>query len=326
MPAVKAPRNKTLCCSQREQRDYAKTFMPPPVHRVDKAGMENQLLCADAKAVAAQLPARFVDLLFLDPPYNLTKNYHGRKIARQGQQAYAAWFEEILNLFKHTLKPQATIYVCADWTTSLIIAPLLQQFFYVHNRITWERGKGRGAKANWKNNTEDIWFCTAGAQYHFDVDAVKIKRRVVAPYKRADGSPKDWQAEAAGNYRLTHPSNIWTDISIPFWSMAENTDHPTQKPEKLLAKLILASTRPGDMVLDPFAGSGTAAVVAKKLNRRYVAIEINEEYCCWAAKRLAAADGERRIQGYSDGIFWERNSLSEQGKKPDKRQKEGKLL
>ena len=90
--------------------------------------------------------------------------------------------------------------------------------------------------------------------------------------------------------------------------MPENTDHPTQKPEKLYAKLILASSRPGDVVFDPFMGSGTAAVVAKKLGRRYLGIEINEEYCLWAAKRLKMADENAEIQGYADGVFWEQNS------------------
>ena len=70
-----------------------------------------------------------------------------------------------------------------------------------------------------------------------------------------------------GNFRDTHPSNLWTDISVPFWSMPENTDHPTQKAEKLIAKLVLASTNPGDFVFDPFLGSGTSSVVAKKLGK-----------------------------------------------------------
>jgi site-specific DNA-methyltransferase (adenine-specific) len=90
--------------------------------------------------------------------------------------------------------------------------------------------------------------------------------------------------------------------------MPENTDQPTQKPEKLYAKLILASSREGDVVFDPFMGSGTAAVVAKKLRRRYLGIEINEEYCLWAAKRLQMADENSEIQGYTHGVFWERNS------------------
>ena len=214
------------------------------------------------------------------------------------------------------LKPYATIYVCSDWRTSNLVLPVLDSHFRVRNRITWEREKGRGAKSNWKNNTEDIWFCTKGTDYYFDIDAVKVKRRVVAPYRTADGRPKDWHPSENGNYRLTHPSNIWGDITVPFWSMPENTDHPAQKPEKLIARLVLASSKPGDFVLDPFVGSGTTAVVAKKLSRRFTGIEMNLEYCCWAQKRLAMADEDRRIQGYADGVFWDRNSLKDQKKKP----------
>ena len=140
-----------------------------------------------------------------------------------------------------------------------------------------------------------------------------IKRRVLAPYK-VDGKPKDWDECEDGNFRLTYPSNFWDDISIPFWSMPENTDHPTQKSEKLYAKLVLASSKEGDVVFDPFLGSGTASVVAKKLNRKYCGIELNEEYSMWAEKRLEMADSDKTIQGYADGVFWERNTLNLQQK------------
>ncbi len=145
----------------------------------------------------------------------------------------------------------------------------------------------------------------------FDVDSVKLKRKVLAPY-RVEGEPKDWRREEDGNYRLTHPSNIWTDVTVPFWSMPENTDHPTQKPEKLIAKLILASSKEGDFVFDPFLGSGTTAVVAEKLLRRWCGVEIDAEYLCWALKRIEAAGEDSTIQGYVNGVFWERNSLSDQ--------------
>ena len=94
--------------------------------------------------------------------------------------------------------------------------------------------------------------------------------------------------------------------------MPENTDHPTQKPEKLIAKLVLASSQPGSVVFDPFLGSGTTAVVCKKLGRRFVGVEQNTEYCCWTKKRLGLADLDPSIQGYADGVFWERNSLAAQ--------------
>jgi len=216
------------------------------------------------------------------------------------------------------LRSRASVYVCSDWRTSTLIFPVLDRHLHVRNRITWEREKGRGAKRNWKNNTEDIWFCTRDEDYTFNVDAVKLKRKVIAPYRQADGKPKDWDESTNGKYRLTHPSNLWTDITIPFWSMPENTDHPTQKPEKLIAKLVLASSLPGDFIFDPFLGSGTTAVVATKLGRRFCGIELNKEYCCWTLKRLQASKSDPTIQGYSGGVFWERNSLNDQKSSPSR--------
>jgi site-specific DNA-methyltransferase (adenine-specific) len=133
------------------------------------------------------------------------------------------------------------------------------------------------------------------------------RRRVLAPY-RENGRPKDWEETAEGRFRDSCPSNFWDDLSVPFWSMPENTPHPAQKPEKLMAKLILASSDAGGVVLDPFLGSGSSAVTAKKLGRHYVGIEREAQYCVWAEQRLLMADSDREIQGYSDGIFWERNS------------------
>jgi site-specific DNA-methyltransferase (adenine-specific) len=190
----------------------------------------------------------------------------------------------------------------------------MEENLFVLNRITWQREKGRGALSNWKNSMEDIWFGVKDKNnYFFNVEDVKLKRRVIAPYKE-NGKPKDWEETENGNFRITYPSNFWDDISIPYWSMPENTDHPTQKPEKLIAKLILASCPIGGIVLDPFLGSGTTSVVAKKLNRQYIGIEINQEYCTWAEKRLEIATNDKSIQGYVDRVFWERNTLNVQQK------------
>lgn len=312
---TRSPRNRTLRCSAREAAELGDQLIalaaPASVKQI-----QDKIIRQDIFDAAPYLPAGFVDLLILDPPYNLTKDYHGKKFMQTEQVEYAAWFERVIQALRHTLKSTASVYACADWKTSIIIAPLLEKHFQVRNRITWEREKGRGAKFNWKNNLEDIWFCTVSGEYFFDVDAVKLKRRVVAPYREA-GRPKDWRTEAGGNYRLTHPSNVWTDLSIPFWSMPENTDHPTQKPEKLFAKLILASCRPGGLVLDPFMGSGTTAAVAKKLRRHFVCVEANLEYCCWGQKRLDRAAPGDAIQGYAGNVFWERNSLIDQAKGVD---------
>lgn len=302
----RAPRNRTLSCTEAEIARLSRCVLQVdgPVAAAD---IEGRVIAGDIFKVAKRLPSAFVDLLVLDPPYNLTKTFNGSRFGRATTDGYGDWFRGLIDALLSAMKPDATIYVCADWRTSMSISPVLEANFRVRNRITWERGKGRGAKANWKNNSEDIWFCTRSDRYRFDVDSVKLKRRVLAPY-RAGGQPKDWRRESGGAFRLTHPSNIWTDVTVPFWSMPENTDHPTQKPEKLIAKLLLASSRAGDLVFDPFLGSGTTAVVAEKLSRRWCGVDIDETYLCWALKRLAAAKRDPRIQGYDDGVFWDRNA------------------
>ncbi|MBR0238952.1 MAG: site-specific DNA-methyltransferase [Thermoguttaceae bacterium] len=302
----RAPRNQTLTLTE-EQYSLLQKRLDVPLHPLTAQDMENRVFNCDLFDVLDSLPERFVDLMIIDPPYNLTKEFNGLKFNRRNNEAYIEYLEQWFPRLIKTLKPTASVYLCGDWKCSAAEFTVLDKYLTVQNRIVWQREKGRGAKRNWKNCSEDVWFATVSDSYYFDVDAVKMKRRVLAPY-RVDGKPKDWQETDDGAFRMTHPSNFWDDISIPYWSMPENTDHPTQKPEKLLAKLILASSQPGDLVFDPFLGSGTTAVVAKKLGRKYCGIELNEQYCCWALARLDRAEQDAKIQGYSDGVFWERNS------------------
>ena len=295
-PKDRAPRNRTISIDTAEADHY---------RRYLKGLSNDRFIIGDAFEELPKIRGRKFDLLFADPPYNLTKTFGNEKFARTSDDAYEAWLDSWLPLCVPLLKEKAGVYICGDWRSGSAIQRAGSKYFKIRNRITWEREKGRGAKANWKNASEDIWFFTVSDEFTFNVDAVKQRRRVMAPY-RENGKPKDW--DEAGKYRDTHPSNLWTDISVPFWSMPENTDHPTQKPEKLLAKIILASTNAGDLILDPFAGSGTTGVVAKKLDRRFVAIESDEQHGLLAAKRLEMAENDRSIQGFSDDVFWERNS------------------
>ncbi len=280
---------------------------------VTETDITDRTINDDLFAVLDWLPPSFVDLLIADPPYNIDKSFNGVSFRQQPQSAYAAWLESWLPRVLRVMKPNGSVYICGDWRSSAAIQAVAEKHLVVRNRITWEREKGRGALNNWKSSSEDIWFCTMSSAYSFNVDAVKLRRRVIAPYRDAHGTPKGWEKTPAGTYRDTFPSNIWTDLTVPFWSMSENTEHPTQKPEKLIAKLVLASSNRGDVVLDPFLGSGTTSVVAAKLGRRYVGIEIDETYCLLAEKRLDAARVDSSIQGY-EGIFFERNSVSVQGR------------
>ena len=273
---MKAERNKTIDFLPEDAPEYLARCLRV-TEDVPLGAVCGRTICGDTFQVAPHLPRGFADLLIVDPPYNLTKDFSGGGFRRTTDANYAAFTRAWIELLLPLLKPDASVYVCCDWRSSPVIGLTLKDYFQLQNRITWQREKGRGAQRNWKNGMEDIWFATRADDYTFHVDAVKVRRRVRAP-------------------------------SVPYWSMPENTAHPTQKPEKLLAKLILASSDPGGIVLDPFAGSGSTAVTAKKLGRRFVAIERSEQYCAWAEKRLELAETNSAIQGYADGVFWERNA------------------
>lgn len=310
---MRSERNKTIDLTVEEGQDYLSRCL----RLTEPAGLPQVLdrtILGDCLQVLPLLPKESVDLLIADPPYNLDRDFHGTGFHHRSDEEYRRYTEQWLAAVLPLLKPDASAYICCDWRSSMVIGPVLQQHFTIQNRITWQREKGRGAMRNWKNGMEDIWFVTRSRDYCFHVEAVMQRRRVIAPY-RADGQPKDWEETAEGRFRNSYPSNFWDDISVPYWSMAENTAHPTQKPEKLLAKLILASSEPGDTVLDPFLGSGSASVTAKKLGRRYIGIEQNPRYCVWAEKRLEMADSDPTIQGYADGVFWERNTARQQKRK-----------
>ena len=318
----RADRNRTLVLDDSEVQKYASRCITLESCAVAKE-VENTTINQDLFDCVDFLPSKFADLIVIDPPYNIDKDFHGTvKFKRMNDSDYISyletWFPKIMRL----LKDNGSLYVCCDWKTSPLVYSVIVRYCSVLNRITWQREKGRGAKHNWKNGMEDIWFCVKDERdYYFDVDSVKQKRKVIAPYKEA-GKPKDWQETEDGNFRITYPSNFWDDISIPYWSMPENTDHPTQKPEKLVAKLILASCPEGGIVFDPFLGSGTTSVVAKKLGRRYCGVEINPLYAAWAEKRLELAESKTEIQGYNGGVFWERNSLPSQKKIKKEKNKE----
>lgn len=253
-----APRNRTLTLSAADLRSPVLELPPHPV--------PDHVYCGDGVEGLRRSPA--ADLIFADPPYDRPVEWH------------AAWISEAAR----ALRDGGSIYVCSGWELSGAVQAILSRHFTVRNRITWRREKGRGAKRNWKQNMEDLWFATKGEAYTFNL--VKWKKPVVAPY-RVNGRPKDWVEEKGERFRMTHPSNIWIDLCVPFWSMLENTPHPHQKPEKLVERVIAASSRPGELVIDPFCGSGTTAVVARRLGRRFLAFEIEPDWVRLALKRLA---------------------------------------
>jgi len=309
-----APQNRTIVLSEKEINEFSKKLITFK-KKCDIDSIINKTINQDLFETLDLLPDKFIDLLFVDPPYNMNKDFGTVKFKEMKTSQYSEWIDSFMSKLVRCLNPDASVYFCGDWKSSAPIYEVLQKYFTVRNRITWEREKGRGSKKNWKNNSEDIWYCTNSDKAVFNSESVLLKRRVLAPYRLENGLPKDWTETDSGSFRLTYPSNIWTDISVPFWSMSENTVHPTQKPEKLLARIILASSRENQVIFDPFLGSGTTSVTAKKLGRNYVGVEIEKEYACLVEKRLKLAENDKTIQGFSDGVFWERNTLNGQSKK-----------
>lgn len=304
----KAHYNRTLEVTEDEEKAFSRELITLSETAAIK-DIVNKIIFQDLFKAINYLPDNIADLLFIDPPYNIQKKFNSSVFKGMGETEYLDYVDSWLSKLVRLVKPNGSVYICCDWASSAAVYITGKKYFKVRNRITWEREKGRGAKVNWKNCSEDIWYFTKGNEFTFNIDDVMMKRRVLAPYKDLKGNPKDWSKEGSDNVRITHPSNLWSDITIPFWSMPENTNHPTQKPEKLLAKIILASSNPGDLIFDPFAGSGTTAVTAKKLSRNFLVIEKEHHYCCLAQKRLCKAEGNKSIQGYDGNVFWERNSI-----------------
>ena len=308
---ARAKNNRTIGLDDARKEVLARELVPAPDAMIPPEAAANRMFCGDCTEIMKRLPDGFAAMAVLDPPYNLTKTYNSSIFRSRSEDAYrddlASWMPQV----KRLVRPGGAVYLCCDWKCTAACFEILRRHFIVRNRITWQREKGRAAETNWKNACEDIWYAVVPPEDAavFHADAVRMKRRVIAPY-REGGRPKDWTEESGGKFRLTGASNFWDDISVPFWSMPENTDHPAQKPEKLIAKLILACTDPGDVVFDPFSGSGTTAVTAKKLGRNFTAIEQDRDYCCLVLERLHRADTDKTIQGYEDGVFWERNTRS----------------
>ena len=274
-------RNKTI------QLDEAERQATVPVWVGLQTRPSSGIYCTSIEEALPSLPSHHFDLVIADPPYNLGRDF-GNDSDNRSEADYEKWVYEWVGLLPNILTKQGSVYICTDWRHSSLYQSALESAgLNILNRITWKREKGRGAAKNWKQNMEDIWFAVADKKnYTFNLEEVKIKKQVIAPY-RENGKPKDWYITAEGkSERLTHPSNIWTDLTVPFWSMPENTDHPTQKPEALIERIILASSNKSESVLDLFSGSGTTSVVAKRLGREFIGIEMNPDYVRLGLKRL----------------------------------------
>ena len=200
MEKKRSPRNKTVDFSLDSEDGKKYGAMSLPAEELEPGRhVTDRIICGDSFEVMAHLPSNSVDLLIVDPPYNLTKEFHGSRFDARSAAEYRDFTERWLSLAIRLLKPDASVYVCCDWYSGMVIGPLLDENLVLRGRITWQREKGRGAEKNWKNGMEDIWFATFSDDYTFNLDDVKQRRRVIAPYK-VDGAPKDWIENEEGRF------------------------------------------------------------------------------------------------------------------------------
>jgi site-specific DNA-methyltransferase (adenine-specific) len=232
-----------------------------------------------------------VDLIFADPPYNIKK---AEWDTFESQQEYVNWSLEWIEQAARILKPTGTLYICGF---SEILADLklsASRFFRGCRWLVWHYKNKANLGADWGRSHESILHFRKSSQFTFNVDDVRIPygnhtlkypehpQAETSQYGKGRSS-KDrlWQPHPRG----AKPKDV-IEIPTPCNGMHEKTPHPTQKPEELLRKILLAFSNPGDLVVDPFLGSGTTAVVAEQLKRKWKGCEINPEYCQWAARRI----------------------------------------
>jgi site-specific DNA-methyltransferase (adenine-specific) len=273
--------------------------------------MENVKLIEDSCFNSEKyIKSNSVDMFFCDPPYNILDQEWDKQW--KNNEEFYIWTKNWMKLMYNQLKLNGTAYICISWQHSYIFHKLLKELnFIILNRITWKRDKGRGSLKNWKSMHEDIFFIAKSNNYLFNIEDVKVIKKVIAPYKDEKGENKDWwYDDNKDKVRLTYPGNLWEDFCVPFWSSNEvksyakskkSSDnlfqkHPTQKPKDLVKRCILASTNKNELVVDYFAGSGTTLIAAKELNRNCIGFEIDKNYCGMVKERLK---NENNPQHYS---------------------------
>jgi site-specific DNA-methyltransferase (adenine-specific) len=249
-----------------------------------------EIWIGDAIAWLSSLESESVDLVFADPPYNIKK---AEWDTFDSQQAYVDWSMQWIEQAGRVLKPTGTLYICGF---SEILADLklpASRFFQGCRWIVWHYKNKANLGADWGRSHESILHFRKTRDFTFNVDDIRI------PYgNHTMKYPEHPQAETSQYGGSRNKDRLWQPhpkgakprdvIEIPTTSngMHEKTPHPTQKPEELLRKIILASSSPGDLVIDPFLGSGTTVVAAEQLGRKWRGCDISAEYCRWAAERI----------------------------------------
>ena len=252
-------------------------------------GIENHTIYhGDAlEVLGGKIPNESIDLIFADPPYNIGKRFGEFRDKWLSEETYNDWCRTWLALCIEKLKPTGSMYVMSSTQAMPFIDIFLRSKITIQSRIVWTYdSSGMQAKKYYGSMYEPILFCVQNPKrYTFNAEDILVEAKTGATRKLID-----YRKPVPAQYNTKKvPGNVWP-LSRVRYRMDEYEDHPSQKPEELLSRIILASSNEGDVILDPFAGSFTASAVARTLNRQSIGIELEEEYVEIGLRRVLDFD------------------------------------
>lgn len=245
-----------------------------------------RIIHGDALEVLQQIPDESIDLIFVDPPYNIGKNFAGRKDKWKTDKDYLDWCYQWIDLCIQKVKPNGTLYLMTSTQFMPYFDLYVRDKVTILSRIVWSYdSSGVQAKNYFGSMYEPILYCVKNKNnYTFNSADILVEAKTGAKRKLIDyrkDPPQPYKTEKV-------PGNVW-DFARVRYRMEEYENHPTQKPISLLERIIKASSNEGDVVLDPFCGTFTTCFVAQQLKRRFIGIEIQEEYFKIGLRRLGIA-------------------------------------
>lgn len=233
------------------------------------------------------IPDASVDLIFADPPYNIGKQFGQFRDAWPSDEDYAEWCCTWIDLCIRKLTPSGSFYLMSSTQAIPYLDIFVRRRMSVLSRIVWHYdSSGVQARKYYGSMYEPILFCVKDPKsYTFNADAIKVDAKTGSKRKLID-----YRKPIPAVYNSTKiPGNVWYFPRVRY-RMDEYEEHPSQKPEALLTRIIQASSNPGDVVLDPFSGTFTTSAVAEKLGRKSIGIEQHEDYVAIGLRRLAIAN------------------------------------
>jgi site-specific DNA-methyltransferase (adenine-specific) len=261
----------------------------------------DQVLTGDCLRHLAELSEGSVDLAFADPPFNIGYEYDVYN-DRQTRDQYLAWTERWLAAVHRVLKPDGSFYVAiGDEYVAELKVRLDALGLELRNWIVWHYTFGVNCKRKFnRSHAHILYYVKDARRFTFNAAAVRVPsaRQTTYADRRANPAGKlpddTWVLRPQEDARCFPPDSDTWYVARVCGTFKERTPHPCQMPEAVLERIISVSSNPGDLVLDPFAGSGTTLAAAKRLGRRYVGIELSTEYAERVRQRLDAIEEPRK--------------------------------